>query len=187
MEQLLILARHGQTALNAQGRLRGLADPPLDDEGIAQARALARALQPIAAAAVYCSPLQRAVSTAQVIATDWGIVAASDAAFNDRDYGPWTGELKSSVVDRWGSVDAAPGVEPVKSVLERARPGLDRVLDEHPGRPVVVVTHDAIIRPLLETIDASSAWVSVPTGSWQVLARDAAGWSVRAVDQVPGL
>ncbi|MCB8044245.1 phosphoglycerate mutase family protein [Microbacterium oxydans] len=70
---------------------------------------MARALQPIAAAAVYCSPLQRAVSTAQVIATDWESSLPLMLPSTTGDYGPWTGELKSSVVDRWGSVDAAPG------------------------------------------------------------------------------
>ena len=61
----VFLARHGQTALNAQGRLRGLSDPPLDEVGIAEATRLAAALASKHPTAVICSPLQRAVATAQ--------------------------------------------------------------------------------------------------------------------------
>lgn len=42
--------------------------------------------------------------------------------FNDRDYGRWTGQPKTDVIAQWGTVDAAPGVEPTSSILSRARP-----------------------------------------------------------------
>lgn len=42
--RLILLVRHGRTAFNAEGRLRGLADPELDETGIAQAHATALAL-----------------------------------------------------------------------------------------------------------------------------------------------
>jgi probable phosphoglycerate mutase len=61
----VFLARHGRTALNAEGRLRGLSDPPLDEVGVAEVARLAEALAPKHPTAVICSPLQRAVATAQ--------------------------------------------------------------------------------------------------------------------------
>lgn len=183
--QHLYLARHGRTALNAEDRLRGLANPPLDEVGEAEVGALALYLQSKDVAAVFCSPLDRAVATAEAIAEAAGVEVFSDARFNDRDYGAWTGHARSEVVAEFGSVDAAPGVEPLSAVLSRARPALDAVLDRFPQGAVVVVTHDAVIRPLLAALDASIGEVAAPTGSVNDLLRRDGRWTVAEVDVTP--
>lgn len=180
----LFLVRHGQTALNAEGRLRGLANPPLDDTGIAEARAVAEALAIYGIVEVRCSPLDRAVTTARIIAERCGCALETDSAFNDRDYGPWTGHVRQDVVAQFGSVDAAPGVEPLSRVLERAMPALDRLAGASDGA-VCVVTHDAVIRPLLEAIDPASRTARVRTGSWSELLLEYGAWSVVHLDQEP--
>ena len=106
------LARHGRTALNAEGRLRGLSNPPLDDIGRVEAERLAEALAGYAPTVVISSPLQRAVSTAEAIGAAAGIQTVVDERLNDRDYGHWTGQPRAEVEHRFGSVDQAPGVEP---------------------------------------------------------------------------
>lgn len=179
----VLLARHGETAYNYDGRLRGLANPELDGLGVQQALRLAEALSDQGLSAVYSSPLQRAVHTAQIIAGIAGVTHQADNAFNDRDYGPWTGELKSDVVERFGSVDAAPGVEPTADVLRRVLPRLNS-LPVAVGAPVLVVTHDAVIRPILERIQPGIE-PSVPTGSWAEIQRDPRGWSVVSFDNIP--
>ncbi|HZE17171.1 MAG TPA: histidine phosphatase family protein [Mycobacterium sp.] len=50
------LARHGRTALNAEGRLRGLSDPPLDEVGIAEVAGLADVLAAKHPMVVVCTP-----------------------------------------------------------------------------------------------------------------------------------
>lgn len=65
----VLLVRHGRTALNAQGRLRGLSDPPLDEVGLAEAARLAAALAPECATVVLCSPLPRAIASTCVSTT----------------------------------------------------------------------------------------------------------------------
>lgn len=157
----------------------------MDDTGLAQAAALASVLARRHPAAVYCSPLVRARETARAIAEAAGAPLALDTRFLDRDYGPRTGEVRSEVVARWGSVDAAPGVEPVEDVLARARPALDALLAEVPAGDLVVVSHDAVIRALIADIDPAKASAETPTGSWNDLLHTASGWSVLAVDQVP--
>lgn len=176
----VLLVRHGRTALNAEGRLRGLADPELDEIGIAQAHATAIALQPLGIGRVLSSPLRRARRTAAIIADASGLAPETDPAFNDRDYGPWTGHLKADVIREWGSVDDAPGVEDQQAVLGRALPALDACV--HAGAaPIVVVTHDAVIRPLLDRIQPGIS-VVVDTCSWAELARTSEGWSIVSVD-----
>jgi broad specificity phosphatase PhoE len=73
------LARHGRPALNADGRLRGLSDPPLDEVGVEEVARLAAALAPRRPVAVVSSPLRRAVATAQAIGAAAGAPVTIDA------------------------------------------------------------------------------------------------------------
>lgn len=183
--QHVYLVRHGQTALNAEGRLRGLANPPLDQVGLAEAQAVADVLLVKTLVRVVSSPLARAARTAGIIADTAGVPHSVDERFNDRDYGPQTGNVKAEVIAQWGTVDDAPGVEPLANVLARARPALDALLDDQGGDPVVVVTHDAVIRPLIAELDPTQTELEVPTGSWAELTRTDGVWRVAAVDQKP--
>jgi broad specificity phosphatase PhoE len=182
LEVRVLLVRHGQTALNAEGRLRGLADPELDDTGIAQAHATAQALQPLRLRRVCSSPLRRAVTTAQIIAQASGVGSDVDSAFNDRDYGPWTGHVKTEVIQQWGSVDAAPGVETAAIVLTRAMHALNAIAQvAGVDGPIAAVTHDAVIRPILASIQPGIDPI-VETGSWAELAHTNDGWTVLSFD-----
>ena len=182
----LYLVRHGRTALNAEGRLRGLANPPLDPVGEAEAATAGDALTGRGIGTLFCSPLARAVRTAAIIGARVGCDAVADPRFTDRDYGPWTGRLRSEVIAEFGSVDAAPGVESSAHVLERVLPALEAVLDttaetEPRGAAVAVVTHDAVIRPVLAAFGLDHK-AETPTGSWAELTRDRTAWQVLSVD-----
>lgn len=189
MSQHVYLVRHGETSLNADGRLRGLADPELNERGALQARAVALALANADVGIVVSSPLRRAVHTAVAIAQHAGVAHQIDDRFNDRDYGRWTGSVRSEVIAQWGSIDAAPGVEPTEAVLSRAQPAFDEwgVWAESQHESVVVVTHDAVIRPLLARIAPTLPPLSVPTGSYQVLKYEAGTWYAELTDQLPSL
>ena len=176
MTTRVILVRHGRTALNAAGKLRGLADPELDELGVEQAAATAQALQPFGLDRVLSSPLHRAVHTATIIADVSGVSHTVDPAFNDRDYGPWTGHLKDEVVAQWGSVDAAPGVEAVDVVMARVMPALDALAAEA-DTTIAVVTHDAVIGPILSSVEPGID-PTIDNGGWAVLTRDGDTWVV---------
>lgn len=184
-ESHVYLVRHGETSLNADGRLRGLADPPLNDTGVHEAEDLAATIAGFTPRFIVSSPLKRAVRTAEIIGRAAGVQSAVDDRFNDRDYGPLTGELKAEVVARWGSVDEAPGVEPLGNVLARARPALDAIVAEKTGGPIVIVTHDAVIRALIAAIDPTRSDLRSPTASWNHLTVSAGDWHVLEVDQTP--
>lgn len=177
----VVLVRHGQTALNAEGRLRGLADPELTPTGIEQAHDTADALRRLDVGRVISSPLLRAVATAQIIADVTGAEFAVDPAWTDRDYGPWTGHRTADVIARWGGVNAAPGVEARPDVTDRALRALAAVLDAPAHAPTVVVTHDAIIRSLIGSLRPDLA-PRIETGSWARLVHDGDIWTVASVD-----
>jgi broad specificity phosphatase PhoE len=151
---LVYLVRHGQTPLNESGVLRGLLDPSLDDVGHRQARRLGAVLGSRVLSAVVASPLRRARETAQPVADRAGREVATDRRLIDRDYGRWAGTRRESVVARWGSVDDAPGVEPLFVVRDRAVEGMADIAGRARGSAVVVVSHDAVNRQVLVAFDA---------------------------------
>jgi broad specificity phosphatase PhoE len=157
----------------------------LNEFGERQARAVAAALADVDVDVVVSSPLRRAVHTAAAIAHGAGTAHRIDDRFNDRDYGQWTGELRSEVIAEWGSVDAAPGVEPTETVVSRSAPALDEwgAWAESRRKAVVVVTHDTVIRPLFTRIAPELPLPSVATGSYQVLRYEAGNWSVELTDR----
>ncbi|HEU0198163.1 MAG TPA: histidine phosphatase family protein, partial [Nevskiaceae bacterium] len=93
----IYLVRHGETELNAAGRIRGCCDVGLNARGDAQARALAAMLSRRHVQRVVTGPLLRARQTAGRIALAAGTDAEVVAGMLDRDYGPWNGSLLTEV------------------------------------------------------------------------------------------
>ena len=179
------LARHGRAAFNAEGRLRGLSDPPLDDVGIAEATRLAAVLAPQTPMAVLSSPLQRAVATARAIASAAGLEVVVDQRLNDRDYGPVTGQRRTDVEARYGSVESAPGVEPLSVLAQRARAAFAELVTESDADPLVLVSHDAFNRALIADIDPTLTDVEQRTACWNQLSLVDGLWRVDAYNQKP--
>ena len=149
----LILVRHGQSTWNAQGRIQGWADPPLDDTGQEQARRLARRLaaeeQDISA--LYSSPLLRARQTAEAIGLALGLTVQTDDRLKENDVGLLAG-LTGDEVERqfpeWIAARRAnvewmvpPGGEDRDTFLERAVAVMGDIVTHHPDQSVAVVSH----------------------------------------------
>lgn len=176
----LYLCRHGRTQLNVAGVLRGRLDPELDLVGRAEARDLAEELGRLDPARVVSSPLLRARDTASPIAAAAGLGVELDDRFIDRDYGRFNGLPAADISAEYGSIDAAPGVEPAVQVVQRASEGLGELiaaaLDD---RPIVVVSHDIVIRLLLNALvphPNGSEHVQPRTGCWSLLRHEDDRW-----------
>ena len=185
---VVYLARHGLTALNEAGVLRGLLDPPLDDTGQEQARRLGMVLGPRNPVVVIASPLLRAVQTAQPTAESAGLPVLTDQCLLDRDYGPWAGAPRDSVIRQWGSVDAAPGVEPRDAVRDRAVSGLTSIARRHRGQTAVVVSHDAVNTEVLAAFDphlGDPETIPQENGCFNTLEWRDDQWLVLQVNQLP--
>lgn len=186
----VFLVRHGRTALNARGALRGRLDVELDDAGRAEAEALARSFAGAALALVVTSPLARARQTAAPIAAAAGVRIEIDDALVDRDYGPWAGHSADDVRAQFGSLDGAPGVEPEDELRGRVLGALERAASCARDAPVVVVAHDAVNRTVLAALAPDLGppdRIGQRTGCWNRLERgEDGGWSVPLVDQPPG-
>jgi broad specificity phosphatase PhoE len=148
----LVLVRHGQTALNAEGRLAGRLDVDLTDLGARQATAVATAVLDAAdPARVVSSPLQRAVRTAAA----FGREVIVDGRWIELDYGEYDGrplgEVPASLWDRWRA-DAGfipPGGESLRALGARVREACSELAAV--GGTTVVVSH-------VSPIKAAVAW-----------------------------
>lgn len=182
------LARHGQTPLNAAGALRGHLDPDLDSVGQRQASVLGDVLARANLGWIVSSPLKRAVATAFEVARRAGLSVVIDERFIDRDYGPWAGRLKDEVIAEWGSLDAAPDVEPERKVLARSMAALNDACQQVSSGGILVVSHDAVNRALLTALRAGTGDIQPvhqDTGCFNLLERRGKQWSILSVNNTP--
>lgn len=182
----IFLVRHGRTALNADGRLRGHLDPPLDDVGQREAAAVAAQLSQWRIVKILSSPLLRALQTAAAIAETTQVPVTAVDDLIDRDYGEWAGEVEAEICARFGSVDEAPGVEPLEAVTRRSVDLLQAQLSVLAHGDVVLVSHDAVNKALLARLDPERArQLTQRTGCWNEIRRDREQWAVSLVNQPP--
>ena len=184
----IYLVRHGRTALNAAGVLRGRLDPELDAVGLRQASVLGDVLGRHELRLIISSPLRRAVETAQGIAVRAGLEIETDARLIDRDYGSWAGQTREEVIARHGSLDTAPGVEPEAEVLIRAMNALLDVGRRATGGAAVVVSHDVVNKALLSALNphlGTNIDIKQDTGCFNTLDWRDGTWSVLSVNNAP--
>ncbi len=142
---MLYLVRHGRTAANAEGRLQGRLDLPLDEVGEQQAAAMASYVRSISAGIdeVWCSSTLRATQTA----AHYGLEPTVDDRWIEVNFGIYEGlpidDLPASVRTSWRfDVDFAPeGGESFGSVAARVKAACDDLLARSADRDIVVVSH----------------------------------------------
>lgn len=156
-----LLLRHGQTKLSTQRRYSGRGNPALTDVGHNQAEAAAQHLaQRSGIAAVITSPLQRAYDTAAKAAKALGLDVTVDDDLIETDFGGWEGLTFSEAAGRdpqlhrnWlrDTSVAPPDGESFDSVAARVQRVRARVIAEHAGDTVLVVSHVTPIKTLLRS------------------------------------
>ncbi|TNM48307.1 bifunctional RNase H/acid phosphatase [Nocardioides albidus] len=159
----IVLVRHGVTAHTTGRRFSGGLggdNPPLSDEGRAQAAEVAQWLTELKGSVdvVVASPVRRTRETADIIAASLDLAVEEEPAFAEMEFGEWDGlsftevaERDKERLDAWFSDMAAPppGGESFVTVQERVLAGLARLLDDHAGRTVVLVSHVTPIKTLV--------------------------------------
>ena len=157
----IILARHGETEWNRMGRFQGRSDIPLNAKGKAQVRLLAEALRKEPLAAIYTSPLIRAMETAESVRAchpDIPLEPVPDLI--EMDLGAYEGMQLKDWVDRypdvrrrWQQTPSAvkmPGGESLKDVQRRAVPAMNRICADHrQDSCLLLCSHNFVILSLL--------------------------------------
>lgn len=158
----LFLVRHGATTLSAEDAFAGAIDVELSAEGRAQASRLGARLANEPIAAIYCSPLQRTIATAALIAGPQRPAPIQRAELREIHHGHWEGRKRAEVEQRFADEYAAwegdpftfapAGGESGLDVLARALPEIRRIVAAHRGQNVLVVSHKATIRLVLSSL-----------------------------------
>jgi 2,3-bisphosphoglycerate-dependent phosphoglycerate mutase len=157
----IVLVRHGETDWNRDNRFQGHADPPLNDTGREQARALAEQLRGEGLVVAYTSPLRRAAETAAILGEVLGLAAVPEDALMEVDVGSWSGLTRDEVEARFPSgyarwLEYGHGWDDGESYDElggRVVAGLSRISARHCDVAVLAVTHGGPIRSALAAAD----------------------------------
>jgi len=206
----LCLVRHGETAWNAEGRVQGQLDVPLNATGLAQARAVAAALAGEAFGAIYASDLARVRQTAEPAAARLGIGVRLERALRERHYGIFERltyvEAKerhpaeyARFRDKDPEFDFVTG-ESLKAFAARALACVGALLERHAGESVLVFTHGGVLEMVyrhatgrglssprdFEIPNAALNRIEVSGGEWRVSSWADVSHLEGALDDLPG-
>lgn len=147
-------------------------DIELNETGLSQAEALAKALRDVKIDAIYSSPLKRSYVTAEMIAASHGHAIIEVPSFNEIDHGFWEGLTLEEVKREYGDLYATwlssphqanmPQGETLDEVRSRAVGSFNEIIAKHKdGETILIVAHDAINKLILLNalgLDNSHFW-----------------------------
>jgi broad specificity phosphatase PhoE len=194
IDPLLYLVRHGETALNAEGKARGRSNVPLDKNGQRQVELSAQWLKAKHPSKVICSPVERAVETARAIAEAAGVSVELDDRFASLNIGELAGtdsSEASETIEHYedNPAEAMPGGESFDDFKKRVAEGLlDAIHSSTPEAPVIVVSHDSVITEIYRTLmgDDIPVGSQIPPGGVAAI-EDAGDGSLKAGGVFPAL
>ncbi|MBF0291727.1 MAG: histidine phosphatase family protein [Nitrospinae bacterium] len=156
MAELIYLVRHGMTQANAEKRFIGSSNPPLNETGLAQARALSEVFLKLAPEKVYCSPLLRVTQTAMNAMPDIEELSILED-LREVDFGEWENLTQEEIIERAPERFAVmrgnhadftfPGGEALRDFIARVERVAD-ILKLDSSKSVAVFTHGGVIRYL---------------------------------------
>ena len=183
----VFIARHGETTWNATGRYQGRLESELSPLGIAQAQALAIAMQPFKLRKIISSPLRRCMDTAAPAAELSGRDVDPEPLLIEIGHGTWEGryrdDLEREDPERYRQWRQEPHIvsfengESVRDVLAR---WTEFVKGFDPNGNTLIVTHDAVIRVAIverlgrdlttfwqgKVLNGAYVWFSIERGTW---------------------
>lgn len=153
---LLVLIRHAQNDWVQTGRLAGWTPGVhLNEEGQRQAEALGERLASAKLQAVYSSPLERAVETAEAVVKHYPEMQVQiDEGVGEVRFGEWTGDRLRKlrrkrlweVVQNYPSGARFPNGESFRETQYRVVGALEALAQRHPGGRIAVVSHSDVIK-----------------------------------------
>ena len=187
--------RHGETTWNAERRMQGHIDIPLNTAGMGQAKRLSTALTQTKHSfdAIYSSDLERALHTANVVANALSLAVHTTPQLRERNVGQLQGLLLSEapvlLPEIWQSHIAREldhdlgGGESIRAFHQRMQGVLELLLRQHRGQSILAVSHggslDMIYRIVTQqALDAERVAV-VPNTSLNWITHDGSVWSIQ--------
>ena len=188
----IYVTRHGQTDYNAESRMQGRLDIPLNERGKEQAGITREKIKDVKFDAVYSSPLIRAVETATIVGGVSEDQIIKDERILEANFGRYEGVVYHKVglpmTGYWGIPEifpAPPGVETIPEMIRRTSSFLSE-LEKKDYENVLVVCHGGIIRVLrgyLEDVRRGFIWRPRPKNC-EIFVYESTGGKHRLVDDI---
>ena len=192
----LICVRHGRTAWNADRRFQGQTDIPLDDEGLAQAQALAAHLRDEHFDLALASDLTRARTTAEAILGDRDVVLELSPEFREMHFGQWEGLTWDEILGRWPELDISGEKVPMHYTAEGGESWdalcarVDAALRDLAGRMgagdrALIVSHAGVMHGIVRSLtgEPTTTIRFSPGGIIRARGSFAAGWELTAINE----
>ena len=158
---LIFFVRHGLTDWNVQRRFQGTCDIPLNDTGLAQARAAASRCAQLHIQRIYHSTLCRAAKTAEIVAGGTGAPLCPFSGFNEVCLGAFQGLTRQGACEQFpaeaalyfadNAHNAPPGGESLLALQSRALAALDDAVVRAQAdglQRIAIVSHGALLKAL---------------------------------------
>jgi broad specificity phosphatase PhoE len=175
--------RHGETDWNRENRTQGSTDVPLNESGLAQARLAASLLRGRGIETIVCSPLGRALRTAEIVAEALGLTVQVRQDLREASFGVHEGEVMGEWFAAWVDGRVAPeGGESFADVRVRVVAALNEVLAG--GLLTLVVGHGGVFRTVRAEMGFVAA-VRTPNGVPLFCEPDAGGWRMSPAEAMP--
>jgi len=192
----IVAIRHGETTWNADGRLQGQLDIPLNAVGRAQASRLADALRDEGLSAVVASDLGRAWQTARALADPLSLPLTAEPGLRERGFGIFEGLTRDEAASRWPAAHerwhrrepdyAPPGAESLVEFSARCLAAAEAAAQAHAGSAIALVCHGGVLDCLYraatgQALDAPRTWQLGNAGINRLLYTDSGfrlvGWN----------
>ncbi len=164
----ILLARHGETDWNLEGRWQGHTDMPLNSRGMEQAYYLGRMLRNSGIDRIYSSDLSRAKSTAEIVGREIGVSeVSSDRRLRERYLGSFEGLTSAEIRKELGVEDKNlsivdigmnPSIEKWEDFMSRILTALESIRSANEKERCLVVAHGGVMMAVsLQMMDGYEA------------------------------
>lgn len=179
----IVLIRPGATEYDRQGRIQGVLDVPLSEEGAGEASRIAAELQETGIELLYTSDCEHALQTASAVAAALGVKSKRLENMQNLDHGLWQGMLveevkrkQPKVYRQWQEQPASicpPGGEMLGDAQKRVRAVLVKLFKKHKDGVIGLVVPEplaSLVRALLEQTEVGDLWrAGAEHGTWEAI------------------
>lgn len=179
----IVLIRPGATEYDRQGRIQGVLDVPLNQEGADEASRIAAELREMGIELLYSSDCEHALQTAAAVAAALGIKSKRLENMHNLDHGLWQGMLveevkrkQPKVYRQWQEQPASicpPGGEMLGDAQSRVRTVLLKLLKKHKDGVFGLVVPEplaSLVRASLERSEVGDLWrAGAEHGTWELI------------------
>lgn len=194
MTTRLCVVRHGETAWNAEHRVQGQLDVPLNAVGLAQARAAAKVLGRERFDAVYSSDLSRARQTAAPTVELLSLALSLEKDLRERHYGIFErltyAEVKARFPEDYARFEARDPEyafrtgESLREFSARSISVLSRIVAQNENRSILVFTHGGVLDKLYRFVTglpiSAERDFGIPNAGLNRIEVTSAGWRILA-------